>query len=90
MIKQGLSVRQTEKLAKTGTKKAPSNDNVTPAKDADTRALELDLAAALGMRLSIDHTPGKESGTLTVKYKTLEELDELCRKLSVTTGAGEV
>ena len=90
VIKQGLSVRQTEKLAKTGTKKAPSNNNATPSKDADTRALENDLAAALGMRLSIDHTSGKESGVLTVKYKTLEELDELCRRLSVTSGAGEV
>ena len=90
VIKQGLSVRQTEKLAKTGTKKAPSNDNATPAKDADTRALEKDLAAALGMSLSIDHTAGKESGSVTVKYKTLEELDELCRRLSVTSGVGEV
>ena len=90
VVRQGLSVRQTEKLAKTGTKKAPSNDNATPAKDADTRALEQDLEAALGMRLSIDHTPGKESGAVTIKYKTLEELDELCRKLSVTTGAGKV
>ena len=90
VIKQGLSVRQTEKLAKTGTKKAPSNDNATPAKDADTRALEQDLQAALGMRLSIDHTPGTESGALTIKYKTLEELDELCRKLSATSGAGQV
>lgn len=90
VIKQGLSVRQTEKLAKTGTKKAPSNDNTTPAKDADTRALEKDLAAALGMQLSIDHTLGKESGTLVIKYKTLEDLDELCRRLSVTSGAGQV
>ena len=90
VVKQGLSVRQTEKLAKTGTKKAPSNDNGTPVKDADTRALENDLAAALGMRLTIDHTPGKESGVVTVKYKTLEQLDELCRRLSVTSGAGKV
>ena len=90
VVKQGLSVRQTEKLAKTGTKKAPSNDNGTPVKDADTRALENDLAAALGMRLTIDHTPGKESGVVTVKYKTLEQLDELCRRLSVTSGEGEV
>lgn len=90
VIKQGLSVRQTEKLAKTGTKKAPSNDNATPSKDADTRALEKDLAAALGMGISIEHVAGKESGRMTVTYKTLEQLDELCRKLSVTSGAGEV
>jgi ParB family chromosome partitioning protein len=91
VVQQGLSVRQTEKLAKGGSiKPSPSNSNATPAKDADTRALEKDLAAALGMRLSIDHTPGKESGTLTVKYATLEELDELCRRLSVTSDAGRV
>ncbi|NNE88547.1 MAG: ParB/RepB/Spo0J family partition protein [Silicimonas sp.] len=91
VVKHGLSVRQVEKLAKSGNvKKAPSNDNATPAKDADTRALEKDLAAALGMRLSIDHTPGKESGKLTVNYRSLEELDELCRRLSVTSGAGKV
>lgn len=91
VVKKGLSVRQVEQLAKDGgTKQSPSNSTATPAKDADTRALEKDLAAALGMRLSIDHAPGKESGTLTVKYASLEELDELCRRLSVTSDAGTV
>lgn len=91
VVKQGLSVRQTEKLAKReGAKKPASNSNTTPVKDADTRALEKDLAAALGMRLSIDHAPGQERGTLTVKYASLEELDELCRRLSVTSDAGKV
>ena len=90
VVKRGLSVRQTEKLAKVGTKKASSKNNELSAKDADTRALEDDLAAALGMRLKIDHTSGKESGTVTVTYRTLEELDELCRRLSVTSDAGKV
>ena len=90
IVKQGLSVRQTEKLAKAG--EAPKKDkgHVPPAKDADTRHLERDLSAALGMKVSIDHHDGKESGVITVGYKNLTQLDEVCRRLSVTIGAGEV
>ena len=88
IVKKGLSVRQAEKMAKGAGTKSPSNDNVTPLKDADTRRLEQDLAAALGMKVSIDHVPGQEAGAVTVRYKSLEQLDDLCRKLSATLGAG--
>ncbi|MCV6594397.1 MAG: ParB/RepB/Spo0J family partition protein [Silicimonas sp.] len=90
IVKKGLSVRQTEALAKGP--KAPKSlpDNVTPMKDADTRHLEQDLSATLGMKVSIDHKPGQESGSITVRYKDLTQLDEVCRRLSVTLGAGEV
>lgn len=87
VISKGLSVRETEKLAKPDTgKTTPKKASVetTPAKDADTRALEQDLAAALGMKVSIDHGPGGESGRLSVSYKDFEQLDEICRKLSMT------
>ena len=90
VVKQGLSVRQTEALAKKSGALKPTNINESPAKDADTRALELDLAAALGMKVTIAHPPGTEGGTLTIKYNNLDQLDELCRKLSVTTDAGKV
>ncbi len=89
VIKGELSVRETEKLAKRGPKEAKT-DNVTQLKDADTRQIEKDLSAALGMKVSIDHKPGGEAGVLTVKYKDLEQLDELCRRLSATIDAGEV
>lgn len=82
VIARGLSVRQTEELArkaKGATKavrpRAPSE------KDADTRALEGDLTANLGMRVSIDHK-GLDGGQLTITYRSLEQLDELCQKLS--------
>lgn len=90
IVKKGLSVRQTEALAKGP--KAPKSlpDNVTPMKDVDTRHLEQDLSAALGMKVSIDHKPGQENGSITVRYKDLTQLDEVCRRLSVTLGAGEV
>jgi len=84
VIAQGLSVRETERLAK----KAPEPDQPSPRrkpkveKDADTRALELDLAAGLGMKVSIDHKAGGESGTISIRYSSLDDLDDLCRRLS--------
>lgn len=93
VVKKGLSVRQTETLAK-GAKDRPSSEptksRLTELKDADTRALEKDLSAALSMKVAIDHKDGTEKGSLTIKYKSLEDLDEICRRLSITTGAGEV
>ncbi|AXX99540.1 ParB/RepB/Spo0J family partition protein [Profundibacter amoris] len=84
VVKQGLSVRETERLAK-GPTTRPEKVKLQPVKDADTRALEGDLSANLGMKVSVDHRAGKESGKLTISYKTLEELDDLCRLLSATT-----
>lgn len=88
IVKGGLSVRATEALVKkesaggseTGT--ASTAPQKTAEKDADTKALEGDLSAATGMKVVIDHKPGQERGRLSVQYKSLEELDTLCRMLS--------
>lgn len=48
-------------------------------KDADTRALERRLSDALGLDVSVDHRG--ESGTLRIKYRNLEQLDAVLRKL---------
>ncbi|MEM9582308.1 MAG: ParB/RepB/Spo0J family partition protein [Pseudomonadota bacterium] len=85
VIAKGLSVRETEKLAKkaSGKEKAPSSSVKAPStKDADTRALEQDLSAAISMKVSIDHGPGGETGSMTISYRDFEQLDELCRRLS--------
>lgn len=88
IIKGGLSVRATEALVKRelagDAKPKPTGSLDTDEKDADTKALEGDLSANLGMRVSLSHKPGQEGGQLSVQYKTLEELDELCRLLSAT------
>ena len=55
--------------------------NTSTAKDADTKALEGDLSAGLGMKVLLNHKPGSENGQMTIQYGSLEELDELCRKL---------
>ncbi|TIV62785.1 MAG: chromosome partitioning protein ParB, partial [Mesorhizobium sp.] len=50
-----------------------------PEKDPDTLALEKLMTDTIGMIVSIEHK-GK-GGTLRVDYRSLEQLDELCRRL---------
>jgi ParB family chromosome partitioning protein len=44
--------------------------------------LEADLSAALGMKVTIDHDEANGSGRLTVRYRSLDDLDDLCARLS--------
>lgn len=81
VVKRGLSVRETERLAKTVIAKPPRSTR-KPQKDADTRAIEADLSANLRMLVKIDHGAMDEGGLLTIKYRTLEDLDMLCDVLS--------
>jgi len=96
VLSRGLSVRQTEALVRQlntresdgragkASAPAPKSDEKSTAspgpKDADTRALERDLSAILGLDVAIDHSK-KGSGSITVKYLTLDQLDDLCRRL---------
>lgn len=82
IIAKGLSVRAAEALAKAPKQAAAKPPRQKAEKDADTRALEGDLSAALGMKVQIDHAAGGESGTITVRYGSLDDLDTLCGKLS--------
>ncbi len=84
VVQRGLSVRETEKLAKAKTPKTPTKKSKSPAQeqDADTKALEGDLSATIGMKVQIDHAAGQESGVLTVRYSNLDDLDTLCQLLS--------
>lgn len=82
VVEEGLSVRQAELLAQAAkqtvsTTRAPK---LKPGKDADTVALERDLAAALGMKVEIADQGGK--GVLTVRYASFDQLDELCGRLT--------
>lgn len=93
VIERGLSVRETERLAKTA--QTPKDHSARPhraasEKDADTRALESDLSANLGMSVRIDHEPGGSTGVLTIRYRTLEQLDALCRGLSMLPAAEDM
>ena len=93
ILKHGFNVRDTEsyvrKLNEAPAEKAgafgrePPKPSVPGKKDADTRALEADLAAALGLEISIDHKP-KGSGVLTISYRSLDQLDDVCKRLMGT------
>ncbi len=81
---KGLSVRETERLVKAQSfAKAPTaQPRVQPEKDADTRALEADLSANLGLKVRISHASGAESGQVTIDYTSFDDLDMLCQLLS--------
>ena len=82
IISKGLSVRQAEALAKAKKPNVVPKRRLKPAKDADTRAIEDDLSAHLGVKVAIDHKAGGQSGELRIKYSDLEQLDGLCQLLS--------
>lgn len=85
-VKKGLSVREIEKLAKQGAEPKPAPKPVrTVEKDADTLALEKALAASCGMKVSIAHKDGDESGTVTIRYGTLDQFDDIVRMLGGDT-----
>lgn len=87
IVKGGLSVRATEALVKKqGSKDKPVRKKSSQAyeKDADTKALEADLSANIGMKVAISYKPGQEAGEVTIKYSNLDDLDNLCRILSST------
>ena len=77
VISKGLSVRDTERLTKKD--QPPRRTAPVSEKAADTRALESDLAAAIGMQVTIDHQG--DGGRLTIRYRSLEDLDALCQRL---------
>lgn len=85
VISRNLSVRETENLARDPARKGmgkSSGPRARSEKDADTRALENDLSANLNMRVTIDHAGVDEGGTLSIRYRSLDDLDLLCRVLS--------
>ncbi|MDO8410846.1 MAG: ParB/RepB/Spo0J family partition protein [Phenylobacterium sp.] len=87
VMAKGLSVRETEALARKGAEPATrgggrSGGGGSADKDTDTLALENDLAEVLGLTVQIADRGG--AGELKISYKTLEQLDDLCRRLSRT------
>jgi ParB family chromosome partitioning protein len=83
IIKGGLNVRQTEALTRSARARPSRRAPVAPgrrAKDNDTLVLETDLAEVLGLDVRIDDNEG--AGELRIRYETLEQLDEVCRRLT--------
>ena len=85
IVAKGLSVRQAEALAKRARPGAGSDiarasaRNAQPV-DADLAALERQLSDLLGLKVKVAHDG--RSGTVTVHYSSLDQLDLVCQRLS--------
>ena len=88
VVERGLSVRDTEKLAKRG-KPGAGNGNGNGATagwgtrregDADVEALERQLGDLLGLRVKIAAKDG--AGHVAVHFSSLDQLDLVCQRLS--------
>jgi ParB family chromosome partitioning protein len=82
IVNRGLNVRQVEEMARKSGRQQAREVRRTGrlGKDADTAALETRLSDALGLAVTIDHR-ANGGGTLQVRYRTLEQLDDVVRRL---------
>lgn len=80
IVAKGMSVRDAERLAQNDLKaqSEPQAPKVEK-KDSDTLALERTLSDTLGLDVSINHKGG--AGQLRIAYRSLEQLEEICRLL---------
>ena len=84
IVARGLNVRQVEDIAretsgKSGKHQTNGKARTRVAKNADTLALEKRLADALGLGVTVEH--GERGGTLSIRYRSLDQLDEVVRRL---------
>jgi len=83
IVEKGLNVRQVEALGQEQAlakgKTIGTRARTSASKDADTLALEQRLSDVLGLVVGIDHRG--QGGVLRVRYRTLDQLDEVIRRL---------
>ena len=78
VVARGLSVRQTEQLARRAA--APRQEAARPATDADTERLQREISEQLGAPVAISHT-AKGRGKVVIAYASLDELDGILERL---------
>jgi ParB family chromosome partitioning protein len=87
IIEHDLNVRQVEALAQ-GSDEVGRGGGSTRSvreKDADTRAFENELSAALGLKVEVKRGSG-ESGNLIIKYGNFDQLDYIRMRLVGSSG----
>ena len=80
VVARQLSVREAEALVRGKGPRPKKASGPRRAKDADTAALEVDLEDSLGMGVDIADRGG--AGEVKIRYGNLEQLDEICRRLT--------
>jgi ParB family transcriptional regulator, chromosome partitioning protein len=82
VVARGLNVRQVESIARDAAGKGGKARRAVrrgSAKSANVAALEKRISDALGLAVSINES--KRGGVLTIRYRSLEQLDEVLRRL---------
>ena len=79
-IKEKMTVRDVERLTSDKKAATAAAKGERSGKDADTKALEQGLSEILGLKVAIAHS-GKSGGKIAIKYKTLEQLGDICDRL---------
>jgi ParB family chromosome partitioning protein len=85
-VKEGLSVREIERIARRGNEAESPRRSARvardPAKDADIAAVPRHLEEFLGLNVQIKTDSDPRSGAVTIRYRTLDQLDLICQRLT--------
>ena len=86
ILERNLSVREVEEIAyeEHGNAEPKAARRPKAQKDPDTRAVERALEDVLGLRVSVEHRGA--GGELRIRYRSLDQLDGLCRRLTEAAG----
>ena len=87
VVAQKLSVRDVERMIRAGSTTQETNRRTVrtsrdPAKDADIVAVQGHLEEFLGLPVKIKTDTDPRSGTVTIRYRTLDQLDLVCQRLT--------
>ena len=89
-VNDNLSVRETEKLVRKLAKKATISGEgsedagpvTAPTGNADIEAVQNHLEEFLGLTVRIKADSDPRTGQVTIRYKTLDQLDLVCQRLT--------
>jgi ParB family chromosome partitioning protein len=86
-VSKRLSVREVEKLVRKGTPttRRRARGERDPAGAADIAAVQSHLEEFLGLSVRINADADPRSGAVTIRYRSLDQLDLVCQRL---TGGG--
>ena len=77
IVKKNLSVRQVEKI----TSQFKKSKKINNTKDANILDLEKELSNKIGLKTSIQFNENGSSGSLTLYYSDLNQLDDIMKRL---------
>ena len=77
IVKKNLSVREVEKI----TSKFKKTKKTTHSKDPNILDLEKELSSKIGLKTSIQFNESGSSGSLTLYYSDLNQLDDIMKRL---------